>query len=452
MKNLSTLFLLVILQYSISLAQLSNDSFQFRDDMNIDYNLYVKRNDPISSASHKIVDVLKVGTNSSAYSLSISSDSMFINIKSSDNTLISGSFWYKTSTDSAIVFFEKLAMAADIFPGDCNKDNLVNHFDLFPIGLMLGQYGSPRNLSDTNIDFVVPKKAQNWFFGLRGINAKHADVDGNGIIDENDIIQYRRNIGKSKGNYLPVFSFASNDVKLVVTMPDTVVLGNSPTISMPIKIVSPTPLDAYGLGFSYTVRVNDPSVTAQSRFYPSTYRRSDVWDEFSTLHLTDTISYPEHINVVYCRRNQINGGMGDQAGIVDITIDEVLLGLPNPGSVNFINVYLKEVTLIDNYYNTISISPVSKRLYLQKASSSIQETNNIEDNINVFPTVIENEFMMSSDIASKKIEYSICDALGQIICQGNFQSKEIINTKSWASGFYFIRNSLNSQVKRLIKK
>ena len=89
-------------------------------------------------------------------------------------------------------------MAGDVYPGDCNKDNLVNHMDLFPIGLMFGQYGSPRNLADTNISFGVPKKVNNWFFELRGINGKHADVDGNGWVDEQDLNHLKRNFGKDR--------------------------------------------------------------------------------------------------------------------------------------------------------------------------------------------------------------------------------------------------------------
>jgi hypothetical protein len=255
-----------------SYAQLGKDSFAFRDDMNVDYNLYVKVND-INPSLLKIISVLKLGADTNLYALQISSDSNYINIKSTNTGLLSGNFQYKTLlgtiTDSTTVYFERKSMTGDVYPGDCNKDNLVNHMDLFPIGLMFGQYGSPRNLADTNISFGVPKKVNNWFFELRGINAKHADVDGNGWVDELDINQLRRNFGKDKGNYLPILSFASNDVKLSLSIPDTIKLNTtSSKLSVPIVITSPNKINAYGLGFSYTVQIYDKNSSISKQIIP----------------------------------------------------------------------------------------------------------------------------------------------------------------------------------------
>ena len=76
-------------------AQLGKDSFYFRDDMHVNYNLYVKLND-VNPNGLKIIEVLKLGADTNAYTLEISSDSNFINIKSTSSTLIFGNFQYKT--------------------------------------------------------------------------------------------------------------------------------------------------------------------------------------------------------------------------------------------------------------------------------------------------------------------------------------------------------------------
>lgn len=436
-----------------SYAQLGKDSFTFRDDMNVDYKIYVKVND-VNPNLLKIISVLKLGADTNLYNLQISSDSNYINIKSTNTSLLSGNFQYKTLlgtiTDSTTVYFERKSMTGDVYPGDCNKDNLVNHMDLFPIGLMFGQYGSPRNLADTNISFGVPKKVNNWFFELRGINAKHADVDGNGWVDELDINQLRRNFGKDKGNYLPILSFASNDVKLSLSIPDTIKLNTtSSKLSVPIVITSPDKINAYGLGFSYTVQIYDKNSISQSKPYPYTkYIRTNVWDEFTTLYLMDTTSYKEHVNIAYCKRNQSNGDLDPQGGIIDIIIEEVLIGIANPGEQTHLNIYLKEVALIDKNYNTIPISPVSKRIYLQKATSSIAQVQHM--GWSVYPTKIEDELTILNPLV-QKANYQIYNAMGQLIAAGKMTDKVIISTNFWAKGMYYIKNDVNAEVIKIQK-
>ena len=453
MRKLLLLIYLTSCTWLYTNAQLGRDSFYFRDDMNVDYHLLVKLND-VNGTTSKIVGWTKFGQDTSLYALQISADSTYIMVKSTSTALTIGNFWYITklgsSIDSTTVFFERKSMVGDVYPGDCNKDNLVNHMDLFPIGLAFGQSGSPRNIADTNISFGVPKKVNNWFFELRGINAKHADVDGNGLVDENDIIQLRRNFGKDKGNYTPILSFASNEVKLELSIPDTIKLNSTVgKLSVPIVINSPNKINAYGLGFSYTVRIYDKNSVAQSKYYPYTkYNRTNVWDEFTTLYLMDTTSYLEHVNVAYSKRNQNNGDLDPQGGIIDIIIDDILIGIANPGEQTHLNIYLKEVALIDKNYNTIPITPVSKRIYLQKATSSIKNTDFM--GWSVYPTKIDHNLTILNPLA-KKANYMIYNSLGQLISSGSMLEKVEILTSIWPSGLYYIKNDLNSEVIKVQK-
>ena len=453
MRKLLLLIYLTSCTWLYTNAQLGRDSFYFRDDMNVDYHLLVKLND-VNGTTSKIVGWTKFGQDTSLYTLQISADSNYIMVKSTSTALTIGNFWYITklgsSIDSTTVFFERKSMVGDVYPGDCNKDNLVNHMDLFPIGLAFGQSGSPRNIADTNISFGVPKKVNNWFFELRGINAKHADVDGNGLVDENDIIQLRRNFGKDKGNYTPILSFASNEVKLELSIPDTIKLNSTVgKLSVPIVINSPNKINAYGLGFSYTVRIYDKNSVAQSKYYPYTkYNRTNVWDEFTTLYLMDTTSYLEHVNVAYSKRNQNNGDLDPQGGIIDIIIDDILIGIANPGEQTHLNIYLKEVALIDKNYNTIPITPVSKRIYLQKATSSIKNTDFM--GWSVYPTKIDHNLTILNPLA-KKANYMIYNSLGQLISSGSMLEKVEILTSIWPSGLYYIKNDLNSEVIKVQK-
>ncbi len=71
-----------------------------------------------------------------------------------------------------------------VFPGDANGDRRANAYDLLPIGLGFARTGAPRPFASTA---WRPQFAPNWHTpNLIVANFKHADADGNGVINEFD--------------------------------------------------------------------------------------------------------------------------------------------------------------------------------------------------------------------------------------------------------------------------
>jgi len=78
-----------------------------------------------------------------------------------------------------------------IWPGDTDSNKVVNNFDVFNIGFAYGETG-PTRMSPT-LDFL-PQYAAPWSAnGLDDVNFRHADTDGNGIVDEQDILAVNLN-------------------------------------------------------------------------------------------------------------------------------------------------------------------------------------------------------------------------------------------------------------------
>lgn len=78
-----------------------------------------------------------------------------------------------------------------IWPGDTDSNKVVNNFDVFNIGFAYGTTG-PTRMSPT-LDFL-PQYAAPWSEnGLDAVNFRHADTDGNGIVDEQDILAVNLN-------------------------------------------------------------------------------------------------------------------------------------------------------------------------------------------------------------------------------------------------------------------
>ncbi len=85
-----------------------------------------------------------------------------------------------------------------VWPGDVNRDNGVTGKDFLLAGIFAGYDltdGVPRGLTSTE---WFGFNADDWSTELDGINAKNADVNGNGIINENDLSSMEENFGKSR--------------------------------------------------------------------------------------------------------------------------------------------------------------------------------------------------------------------------------------------------------------
>ncbi len=71
-----------------------------------------------------------------------------------------------------------------VFPGDANGDRRANVYDLLQLGLGFTRTGAPRPFATTA---WAPQFAPNWATAaLSSVNFKHADTDGNGVINEFD--------------------------------------------------------------------------------------------------------------------------------------------------------------------------------------------------------------------------------------------------------------------------
>ncbi len=78
-----------------------------------------------------------------------------------------------------------------IWPGDTDSNKVVNNFDVFNIGFAYGETG-PTRMNPT-LDFL-PQYAAPWNDnGLDDVNFRHADTDGNGVVDEQDILAVNLN-------------------------------------------------------------------------------------------------------------------------------------------------------------------------------------------------------------------------------------------------------------------
>lgn len=207
----------------------------------------------------------------------------------------------------------------EVWPGDANADNLAHHIDLLSIGLGYGVSGPARVNQDNSWS---PAVAMNWDSTFAdGTNYKHADCNGDGIIDEADRMVLMDNYGLSHGVPEPVTELPGTDLDPPAFINFPMDQPNGATFQAPILIgeANAPVQNAYGVAF--TVQF-DPEVINPDEIevvYPTSW-----FGEPGVNTLTVDKVYPDgRIELALTRIDQNNvSGHGQVAYIIGI-IDDI---------------------------------------------------------------------------------------------------------------------------------
>ncbi|MEO1713111.1 MAG: hypothetical protein AAFU60_07230, partial [Bacteroidota bacterium] len=89
----------------------------------------------------------------------------------------------------------------NVWPGDADANNIAQHYDLLNIGIAYGLEGEPRDF--VSIDWNG-FSADDWALEfLSGTNYKHADANGDGLVDLNDVDAILENYNETNGPVAP---------------------------------------------------------------------------------------------------------------------------------------------------------------------------------------------------------------------------------------------------------
>ncbi|MEM7372596.1 MAG: T9SS type A sorting domain-containing protein [Bacteroidota bacterium] len=202
-----------------------------------------------------------------------------------------------------------------VYPGDTNHDQVVDHLDIFPIGLHHAQTGPPRAYPSND---WFPHFANPWGDSLAstGVDIKHADSNGDGTINKDDTLAIHTNFSLT---HTSTKTTHSNGIPLSLDMSGlTIKPGDTARIPIHLGSTDIPANEIYGLAFSLEY---DSTIVlggmAQLSFQSSWLGTKG----------TDMISFmKEHaadhqIDMSMVRTNQINqSGMG-QIGEILLAID-----------------------------------------------------------------------------------------------------------------------------------
>jgi hypothetical protein len=147
-----------------------------------------------------------------------------------------------------------------MWPGDADRNGVVNHLDLLPLGLAYGKVG-PRRYSDAiNWQEVA---MYDWKQKLVGTNQdlKYVDMDGSGMIEANDVQVMAQNFGKKSSASLAQSPEPTPTSGIYLGMNNrSISSGQLSTLPLVLGKNNDPAQSAYGLAFS--IRYDPKQISA----------------------------------------------------------------------------------------------------------------------------------------------------------------------------------------------
>ncbi len=275
-----------------------------------------------------------------------------------------------------------------VWPGDTNADGVVNNFDLLNIGLAYDNIGIIRNGASGN---WLGQAATIWQGNFEnGVNYKHADTDGNGIIDQDDKQLIFTNYKKEHGN--PTLNKLPNTPSSLILKPyikNTTSLpnGEGAAIELGVSLTNSTgnPIAFYGLAFDMTYET--PSLIHEKQ-YPLGIDQlltanqdalSIVYQNGQTTELAFVGT--NHENIILDNQTAALEGGREIFGII---VEHDVLDGGDPG--NYFKIQLDNILMIQADGDTIAVAGdtayylVNEAFYVQAEIQHItcQQTGSIE--------------------------------------------------------------------------
>jgi hypothetical protein len=327
---------------------------------------------------------------------------------------------------------EFISFDSDVYPGDANSDGVANNLDLLNIGLGFNGTGPTRPGASSA---WTPQPATDWSQNfLPGLNFKHADCDGNGLIDYPDTLNLITNYGQSHvlsriGQPHHVFVDPS-DPTLAVRFPS----GSYPTgssVSIPITLGDATVQadDVYGIAFT----VNYPSNVVDAANVSVDFGNCWLGNLTTLLRLAHNSPSASSVDVAVSRTDHLPvTGFGDICSINIITIDNV------SGKLVSTDAYftLSNVHLIDEMGNELPVRLQGDTVSVSGATGLTAAAEH--SSMLVYPNPAKESFFISSPEVIDEVE--LTDLLGKTVLHTQPNEKDLrISTEQLEKGLYLLR-------------
>ncbi len=327
--------------------------------------------------------------------------------------------------------FAPCTVTSDVWPGDANYDLTVNNFDVLNIGLAYGDTGAVRAGASNNF-IAQPAIDWNGFFQT-AVNKKHADCNGDGIVNDNDTVAIALNYGQNHPARLsnPDAQLLPSPSLYLEINPDSASLGDTVNVDVFLG-TSTTPVDSiYGIAFT---------INFDTAYVDTTYMTFDYTGNWMGTPGVDLLTFQKTrfldgaVDFALVRTDHQNiAGFGFLERIGIVVVDNIGARISTPFTLSNV----RAIT-VSEYELTINTSGDS--LSLDTTSSvGVNEIENLENMISVYPNPAKDKLTIhSGTIKMNGVE--IYNSIGEMVVNQKINSNVFaVNVTNLQQEVYLIR-------------
>lgn len=327
--------------------------------------------------------------------------------------------------------------AHDVWPGDANDDLVANSVDVLSIGLYYGQSGPARSGIDNSWSAHTSPAWNNYQYN--NADLKHADCNGDGIVNDDDTLAIILNAGQTHTNRMGLQQnqAVGTPVRMVRLTGSVVAPGDSMRYAVFIGDVSTPATNFYGAALTLW---QDPSLVVPALSVISyTYQNSPAW---LSMHFAPNQMY----GVSIVRTDHL-----DTSGVIQIG---VISFIAEPGILltDTFTPQLTNLMVIDQLGNEVAVAVESDTTIIDPAFTSVEIAEQSPEVV-VWPSPVKDNL----NVFSRDPVHSIVvfDCSGRIIEEYNISDTKqaVIDASEWPVGLMFIQVNTEKGVvtKRVVR-
>lgn len=248
---------------------------------------------------------------------------------------------HSTCTSDSVQIIVPSFSLDSIYPGDANADGIVNPEDIFPIGYLYGQTGPVRPSAST---LWQGSLSFDWndTTTFAGNDFKHADCNGDGIIDELDAPIIDQNYGNMHSK---THEFSSSGPPLfIVALKDSINENEEAEFGIKLGDINSGVLDVSAVGIVLNIE-EDVINGAEVKFNQS-------WIGFEGVNMVTFSHVDTAAGIIAFGMSKYNGAPSTGFG----TIAKITVDVEVPAT-QYVGMHIGDVSIINNGINdTVQVS------------------------------------------------------------------------------------------------
>lgn len=332
--------------------------------------------------------------------------------------------------NSGWAFVSCVTATSVVWPGDANYDLVADNNDILNIGLAYGYTGPVRAAASLT---WVAQPAADWSFQFaNGANLKHADTDGNGVVDVDDTTAVSLNYGLTHPFRLmpPSVTSLPSPQLYVITNPDTANLSDTVNVEVFLGTGTTQVDSIYGIAFT----LNYDTALVSDSYFNADF--NGCWMGTPGVDLI-TFSHNRYSDgamdfaIVRTDQNNTNGfGFLNRLGIVIVD---------NVGAKVTLPLTISNVTAITASEYVLSLLVSNDSVLIDTTGTvGINELMPLADQFSLYPNPAGNFIQLSAPLY-ETFEMEVFNQFGRSMLPKQMVSNGVrMNTTSLSQGVYYM--------------